>query len=121
MSRNSINITNSSVNGPVLQDADAGDILINESNSKQSYDYKKLASEIQSILNRLSGSHSTTTLPGQMTIAAEAIQYIEKDIPLKQRILSATKAGGGAAIGQFLNHPAASFVIAAFEKWNSQS
>ncbi len=31
--------------------------------------------------------------------------------------LSASKAGGTAAIGQFLNHPLSSFIIAAIEDW----
>jgi hypothetical protein len=36
---------------------------------------------------------------------------------LSGRLLSAGKAGGIAAIEQFLNHPLASFVMAALEDW----
>jgi hypothetical protein len=46
-----------------------------------------------------------------MMVATEAIKRIENDPKLVQRILSALKAGGTEALAQFLNHPAASFVI----------
>jgi pantoate kinase len=55
-----------------------------------------------------------------MQIATAAIQTLETDKSLKRKVVSALKSGGTAAIGQLLNHPAASFVIAALEDWNSQ-
>jgi hypothetical protein len=36
---------------------------------------------------------------------------------LGDRIVSALKTGGIQALGQMLNHPAASFAIAALEDW----
>jgi hypothetical protein len=36
---------------------------------------------------------------------------------LSQRILSALRSGSISALGQCLNHPAASFVISAMEDW----
>ena len=48
-------------------------------------------------------------------IAGEAIEKIEQNPPLTQRLLSAAKAGSLAAIESMLNHPVASFVIAAVQ------
>lgn len=39
------------------------------------------------------------------------------DPSLAQRIISALGAGSTSALEQFLNHPAASFVMAALEDW----
>ena len=52
-----------------------------------------------------------------MQIAAETIKSIENNPTLAERVISALKAGGVQAIGQLLNHPAASFVIGALEDW----
>ena len=55
-----------------------------------------------------------------MAIAVEAMDVIEQDSSLTQRLLSAAKAGSLAAIESMLNHPAASFVIAAIEDLNEE-
>ncbi|MDF5725898.1 MAG: pentapeptide repeat-containing protein [Rhizonema sp. PD37] len=75
------------------------------------------ATEIQTLLERLDKSYPTDTTAGKMAIATQAIEYIDSDPTLTQRVLSALKAGGVQALAQFLNHPAASFVIGALEDW----
>ncbi len=50
-------------------------------------------------------------------IASQAIQRIDSDPKLTDRILSALKTGGISALDSLLDHPAASFVIAALEDW----
>jgi CHAT domain len=77
------------------------------------------AAEIQKLLDQLSQSHSPQTTMGKMTIATEAINKIDSDPGLTTRVLSAIKAGGVSALEQLLNHPAASFVIAALEDWKN--
>jgi hypothetical protein len=77
------------------------------------------AAEIQKLLEQLSKSHSPQTTMGKMAIATEAINKIDSDPALTARVLSALKAGGVSALEQLLNHPAASFVIAALEDWKS--
>ncbi|MCC5638250.1 hypothetical protein LC593_20910 [Nostoc sp. CHAB 5844] len=52
-----------------------------------------------------------------MAIATETISQIDSNPTLAARIFSALKAGGVSAFEQFLNHPAASFVIGALEDW----
>lgn len=75
------------------------------------------AKEIQQLLDQLSQIYPTTTKPEQMVLAAKAIECIESNPTLMERILSALKAGSISALEQFLNHPAASFVINALEDW----
>jgi MoxR-like ATPase len=80
-------------------------------------DLSEAASEIQSLLERLSESYPSSTTAEKMVIATQAIDYIENNSTLLKRVLSAIKAGGIEALGQALNHPASSFLIAAFEDW----
>lgn len=75
------------------------------------------AEEIQKLLEQLSKTYSANTTENKKIIATKAIEQIERDPNLTQRILSAIKAGGVGALESFLNHPAASFVIAALEDW----
>ncbi|NEU71360.1 CHAT domain-containing protein [Hassallia byssoidea VB512170] len=77
----------------------------------------EVAAEIQKILEQLDKSYPADTTLGKMQIAAETIKSIENNPSFVERILSASKAGGVQAFGQLLNHPAASFVIAALEDW----
>ncbi|NJN13674.1 MAG: hypothetical protein HC815_39610 [Richelia sp. RM1_1_1] len=75
------------------------------------------AAEIQQLLNQLSQTYPTTTTTEKMEVATTAIQHIENNSNLRQRVLNALKTGGIQALGQMLNHPASTFVIAALEDW----
>jgi chemotaxis response regulator CheB len=75
------------------------------------------ADEIQQLLIQLEKSYPTDTTTGKMTVATEAIKHIDSNPKLHKRVLNALKAGGVQALEQFLNHPAASFVIGALEDW----
>ncbi|MGB3693590.1 MAG: pentapeptide repeat-containing protein [Spirulinaceae cyanobacterium] len=79
------------------------------------YEHRK--AEIQQLLEQLEKSYPTETTTGKMQLATEAIARIENNPSLKAKIISSLKAGSIAAFEQFLNHPAASFVIAAFEEF----
>lgn len=84
---------------------------------EQKQNLAEAAAQIQALLDQLSQTYSPTTTTGRMAIATHAIEWIESDPSLAERILSAIKAGGVAALEQMLNHPAASFVIGALEDW----
>jgi hypothetical protein len=75
------------------------------------------AAEIQQLLEQLDKSYPTNTTTEKMAVATEAIKQIERDQALSSQVLSALKAGGVSAFAQLLNHPAASFLIAALEDW----
>ena len=85
--------------------------------SEEEQDLAKAAAEIQKLLEQLEKTYSPDTMTGKMTVAAKAVEQIEKDPSLMQRVSSALKSGGVAGLMQFLNHPAASFLLAAFDDW----
>lgn len=78
------------------------------------------AAEIQKLLNHISETHSTKTTQEKMIIAAEVVDEIENSPTLKQRVVSAVKAGGIAAFENILTHPAAAITVAALEGWQSE-
>lgn len=81
---------------------------------------KSLASvaiEIQALLDRLSQIYPTDTMAAKVTLATEAIQYIDNNPSFAQRIIRALQSGSISALEQFLSHPAASFFISALEDW----
>lgn len=89
----------------------------NTTNIQNSQDLAQAAAEIQTLLKQLETTYPTNTTLGRVAIAEETIQRIEQDPQLAPRILSALKAGGTSALDSLLDHPAASFVIAALEDW----
>jgi hypothetical protein len=86
-------------------------------NEAQQQNLAEAAAEIQQLLEQLEKSYPANTITGKMQIATEAISQIDSNPTLTARILSALKAGGVSAFEQFLNHPAASFVIGALTDW----
>ncbi|WP_242045685.1 MULTISPECIES: hypothetical protein [unclassified Calothrix] len=86
-------------------------------NEAERQNLAQAAAEIQKLLEQLDKSYPSNTTVGKMAIATETINQIDSDPTLAARILSALKAGGVSAFEQFLNHPAASFVIGALEDW----
>lgn len=84
---------------------------------EQKKTFTEAAKEIQELLEQLSQTYSTETVSGRMQLATEAVTRIEGNADLTQRVLSALQAGGVSALEQLLNHPAASFVIAALDDW----
>ncbi|WP_191762143.1 hypothetical protein [Komarekiella delphini-convector] len=93
----------------------------NISASEQKQNLTEAAAEIQQLLEQLSQSYPTNTMSGKMALAKEAIQRIENNPPLMQKIISALSAEGTTALEQLLSHPAASFMVAAFDHWNKNS
>jgi uncharacterized protein YpuA (DUF1002 family) len=86
-------------------------------NEAQKPNLAEVAAEIQKLLEQLEKSYPANTDDDQKAIATETISQIDSNPILAARILSALKAGSVSAFGQFLNHPAASFVIDALEDW----
>ena len=91
----------------------------NRTTSPPPQNLAEAAAEIQKLLEQLERTYSTDTTTGRMQIATDTINCIENSPALAERILSALKAGGSAALESFLDHPAASFAIAALEDWQN--
>ena len=75
------------------------------------------AAEIQKILKQLEQSNPTQTTAGQMTVAAQAIEIVENNPTLKQRVIGALKSAGTEAFKEALNNPVANVLVAAFQGW----
>ncbi|MFB2938339.1 hypothetical protein ACE1B6_24090 [Aerosakkonemataceae cyanobacterium BLCC-F154] len=86
--------------------------VINEAEQRN---LAEAAKEIQQLLEQLDKSYSTDTTASKMAIATEAMKQIESNPTMLARIMSALKAGGVSALESALDHPAASFVIAALQ------
>ncbi|NEQ77487.1 MAG: hypothetical protein F6K23_33450 [Okeania sp. SIO2C9] len=83
----------------------------------QEQNLAQAAKDIQELLEQLDETYPSDTTAGKMKIATEVITQIDNNPTKAQRILSAIKSGGVAAVEQLLNHPASTFVIAALEDW----
>ncbi|NES63814.1 MAG: pentapeptide repeat-containing protein [Okeania sp. SIO2D1] len=83
----------------------------------QEQNLAQAAKDIQELLAQLDETYPSDTTMDRMKIATEVITQIDNNPTKAQRILSAIKSGGVAAVEQLLNHPASSFVIAALEDW----
>ena len=83
----------------------------------QEQNLAQAAKDIQELLAQLDETYPSDTTMDRMKIATEVITQIDNNSTKAERILSAIKSGGVAAVEQLLNHPASSFVIAALEDW----
>jgi translation initiation factor IF-2 len=102
----------------------AGDWIISDkvmgSNTVNHYNSTNLAEaakEIQALIEQLAKTYPADTRAAKNSFADEIVEQIEANSALANRLLKATKTGGVAAIEQFLNHPAVSFIVAAIEDW----
>ncbi|MGK7886914.1 MAG: COR domain-containing protein [Crocosphaera sp.] len=84
-------------------------------NEAPSQDLAEAAKQIQTILDQLSETYPSETKKEKRIFAVEAIDVIEQNSSLTEKLLSAAKAGSLAALDSLLSHPAASFVIAAID------
>ncbi|NEO88996.1 MAG: hypothetical protein F6K56_01435 [Moorea sp. SIO3G5] len=106
-------------NSPIVLGNIKGNVYNNTyNNSEQNRNLAEAASEIQQLLEQLEKSYSTETISGKLKITTKAIEHIESNPKLSQKILSALKAGSLQALAQLLNHPTSSFFIAALEEWD---
>ena len=90
-------------------------------NAPQQQNLAQAAAEIQELLEQLDKSYDTGTDLGKRQVASETIKKIENNPELKARIISALKAGGISALESLIDHPAATFVVAALEDWQNTS
>jgi hypothetical protein len=101
--------------GGMIQDGVTVAGVVNEAEQQN---LTAAAAEIQQLLEQLD-PFSFSDPTAEQAVAAEAIQQIESNPTLRARILSAIQAGGVSAFEQLLNHPAASFVMAALADWQA--
>ena len=90
----------------VQGDAIAGNKIVNSSNLPQA------AKDIKDLLDEIS---ATDTTNNQTLIAMKAIEAIENNPTLKERIINAGKEAGFAAIDAAVEHPAIKIFTAAIK------
>jgi len=88
---------------------------IQHDSSSQGWDSVIL--ETRAILHNLEKQHSCSTTAGKFAMVSDAIKLVENDSSLTKRILSALKSGGAKAFEKAVDHPVASFFVAALEDW----
>ena len=94
-----------------------GNIIAGTIHESQEKNLAQAAKEIQELLEQLNETYPSDTTMDRMKIATEVIIQIDNNPTKAQRILSAIKATGVAAVEKLLNHPASSFVIAGLVDW----
>ncbi|MHC5614957.1 MAG: pentapeptide repeat-containing protein [Nostoc sp.] len=75
------------------------------------------AAEIQLLLKQLEQTYPTTSTSQQMVVAAEAVNRIESNPLLKERVINAAKEGGLAAFEKAIDNPAGAFIVNAIKGW----
>jgi len=83
-----------------------GTQIINNQNLTQA------AKEIKELLNQLDLQYDRTTPTGQAMINAKAIEAIEHNPQLKDRVINALKEFGASVLEEAINHPVANVLIA---------
>lgn len=86
-------------------------------NEAERHNLAQAAAEIQALLKQLEQTYPTTTTSQQMVVATEAINQIESNPTLKQRVINAVKEGGLAAFEKAIDNPAGAFIVAAIKGW----
>ncbi len=86
-------------------------------NEPQKPNLDEVVIEIEQLLEQLEKSYQTDTISQKMKMVAEAIEHIERNPSLHQKILSVCKGGNVQALAQNLNHPVGIFIIKTFEYW----
>ena len=96
-------------------------IVAGEYNEAEKQNLAQAAAEIQNLLKQLETTYDTNTFNGKVAIANKIVEEINNNPQLNQtqRILSALKTGSIQALDSFLDHPAATFIIAALEDWKN--
>lgn len=79
------------------------------------------AAGIKQLLQQLEQSYPTETTTDKLTVAMKAIEQIEKDSSLRQRILSAMQYDVAAVWEKLIDRPAASLTIAALADWEKST
>lgn len=74
------------------------------------------AEEIQEILKQLSETNPTTTNTEKMRVVTQAVEQIENDPPLKERVITALHSTSVDAFQQEINHPLAKKLLASIEE-----
>ncbi len=86
---------------------------------EQKQTLNEAAIEIKKLLEQLEELYPSRTKTEQALMATKAVEEIEKNPVLKQRVIGALRAGGVEALKELVDHPAVGIVLAAVEGWQN--
>lgn len=109
------------VGGNVGGNVISGNVTGSFNNESQQQNLAQAAAEIQELLEQLSQTYPTETLSQKAVVAEKAVELIEKNPTLKQRVGSAIKAMGVEALMEAIDHPVANVLRAGVEAFKEPS
>jgi hypothetical protein len=111
------NLSNAQFAGGFAETVQGDQIGGNIHNYAQQQNLVEAAAEIRQLLQQLDQDYATNTPQGQEAAAQEAIRRIEKNLPLKARMIGALKAAGVEAFKEAVDQPLINVVLAGWEGW----
>jgi hypothetical protein len=90
----------------------AGEVKGNMIVNAPSQNLATAAAEIKQLLDQLSKEYPSNTPTGQAIIGAKAIEQIEHNPTLRNRVVNALKEAGATALEEAIDHPAIKIVVA---------
>ena len=81
-------------------------------NISNSQNLAQAAKDIKTLLDQLSQDYPSNTPSGQMMLSAKALEEIEKNPTVRQRVVGALKEAGATALEEAINHPVAKVLVA---------
>lgn len=94
-----------------------GGTIHNNYSPEQKQNLAEAAAEIQKLLEQLAQNYPTETLTQKAAVAEEALQIIESNPTLKQRVVSAIQAMSVEALMQLIDHPVANILREGIESF----
>lgn len=85
--------------------------------SEEQQNIAEIASEIKILLQRLEQNNPSQTNSQKMMVVAKAVEEIENNLTLKNRVIKALKAGGIEVLKELINHPLVNIFMAAIDGW----
>ncbi|NEO23252.1 MULTISPECIES: hypothetical protein [unclassified Moorena] len=103
----------------IVSGKNTGDIIINQYKSapEQKQSLAEAAAEIQKLLEQLFQTNPTITYKEKMTVLGEVADKIDKNPPLKDKVINALEAGGKEAFKEAIDHPLVNILMAIIEGW----
>ncbi len=95
-------------------------VTVNHSTMKDE-NFVQTAKEIKALLEKLSQTYQTNDLIEQVTVAEKAIEQIEGNPTLKQRVVRALKAGTIETFVQIIDQPVVNIMRATLEGWRDNN
>ncbi|NEQ36382.1 MAG: hypothetical protein F6K40_08890 [Okeania sp. SIO3I5] len=99
------------------RDQTGGTFYDYSTNPETKQNLAEVAQEIQQLLKQLEQSNPTETTASQMTVATQAIEIVENNPTLKQRVIGVLKSAGTEALKEAIDNPIANVLVAAFQGW----